>query len=115
MVFKGNDYIFEEMEGLCFKIGVKLFYQINFGQVYNFYKVVCNFVGLIGKELVYDFYIGIGIIVNFVLCQVKKVIGIEYVFEVIEDVKVNLVINGIDNILFYVGDMKDIFIQEFIN
>lgn len=69
-VFCGNDYIFEEMEGFCFKVGLKLFYQINLEQVYNFYKVVCDFVGLIGDELVYDFYMGIGIIVNFVLCQV---------------------------------------------
>ena len=115
MVFKGNDHIFEEMEGLRFKIGAKSFYQTNSGQAYNLYKVARNFAGLTGKELVYDLYTGTGTIANFVSRQAKKVIGIEYVPEAIEDVKVNSAINGIDNTLFYAGDMKDILTQEFIN
>lgn len=115
MVFKGNDHIFEEMEGLRFKIGAKSFYQTNSGQAYNLYKVARNFAGLIGKELVYDLYTGTGTIANFVSRQAKKVIGIEYVPEAIEDAKVNSAINGIDNTLFYAGDMKDILTQEFIN
>ena len=115
MVFKGNDHIFEEMEGLRFKIGAKSFYQTNSGQAYNLYKVARNFAGLTGKELVYDLYIGTGTIANFVSRQAKKVIGIEYVPEAIEDAKVNSAINGIDNTLFYAGDMKDILTQEFIN
>ena len=115
MVFKGNDHIFEEMEGLHFKIGAKSFYQTNSGQAYNLYKVARNFAGLTGKELVYDLYTGTGTIANFVSRQAKKVIGIEYVPEAIEDAKVNSAINGIDNTLFYAGDMKDILTQEFIN
>ena len=115
MVFKGNDHIFEEMEGLRFKIGAKPFYQTNSGQAYNLYKVARNFAGLTGKELVYDLYTGTGTIANFVSRQAKKVIGIEYVPEAIEDAKVNSAINGIDNTLFYAGDMKDILTQEFIN
>ena len=115
MVFKGNDHIFEEMEGLRFKIGAKSFYQTNSGQAYNLYKVARNFAGLTGKELVYDLYTGTGTIANFVSRQAKKVIGIEYVPEAIEDAKVNSAIYGIDNTLFYAGDMKDILTQEFIN
>ena len=115
MVFKGNDHIFEEMEGLRFKIGAKSFYQTNSGQAYNLCKVARNFAGLTGKELVYDLYTGTGTIANFVSRQAKKVIGIEYVPEAIEDAKVNSAINGIDNTLFYAGDMKDILTQEFIN
>ena len=115
MVFKGNDHIFEEMEGLRFKIGAKSFYQTNSGQAYNLYKVARNFAGLTGNELVYDLYTGTGTIANFVSRQAKKVIGIEYVPEAIEDAKVNSAINGIDNTLFYAGDMKDILTQEFIN
>lgn len=115
MVFKGNDHIFEEMEGLRFKIGAKSFYQTNSGQAYNLYKVARNFAGLTGEELVYDLYTGTGTIANFVSRQAKKVIGIEYVPEAIEDAKVNSAINGIDNTLFYAGDMKDILTQEFIN
>ncbi|MCD7924122.1 MAG: 23S rRNA (uracil(1939)-C(5))-methyltransferase RlmD [Bacteroides sp.] len=115
MVFKGNDHLFEEMEGLRFKIGAKSFYQTNSEQAYNLYKVARNFAGLTGNELVYDLYTGTGTIANFVSRQAKKVIGIEYVPEAIEDAKVNSEINGIGNTLFYAGDMKDILTQEFIN
>ena len=115
MVFKGNDHIFEEMEGLRFKIGAKSFYQTNSGQAYNLYKVARNFAGLTGNELVYDLYTGTGTIANFVSRQAKKVIGIEYVPEAIEDAKVNSSLNKIENTLFYAGDMKDILTQDFIN
>lgn len=113
--FKGKDHIFEEMEGLRFKIGPKSFYQTNSEQAYNLYKVARNFAGLTGNELVYDLYTGTGTIANFVSRQARKVIGIEYVPEAIEDAKVNSEINGIDNTLFYAGDMKDILTQDFIN
>ena len=114
-VFKGNDHIFEEMEGLKFKVGPKSFYQTNSEQAYNLYKVAREFAGLTGDELVYDLYTGTGTIANFVSRKAKKVIGIEYVPEAIEDAKVNSAINGIDNTLFYAGDMKDILTQDFIN
>ncbi len=113
--FKGEDHIFEEMEGLRFKIGAKSFYQTNSEQAYNLYKIARNFAGLTGNELVYDLYTGTGTIANFVSRQAKKVIGIEYVPEAIEDAKVNSAINHIENTLFYAGDMKDILTQEFIN
>ena len=115
VVFKGNDHIFEEMEGLRFKVGPKSFYQTNSEQAYNLYKVARNFAQLTGNELVYDLYTGTGTIANFVSRQAKKVIGIEYVPEAIEDAKVNSAINGIDNTLFFAGDMKDMLNQEFIN
>lgn len=114
-IFKGNDHIFEEMEGLRFKIGAKSFYQTNSEQAYNLYKVARTFAKLTGNELVYDLYTGTGTIANFVSRQAKKVIGIEYVPEAIEDAKINSAINHIDNTLFYAGDMKDILTQEFIN
>ncbi|WP_321332074.1 23S rRNA (uracil(1939)-C(5))-methyltransferase RlmD [uncultured Bacteroides sp.] len=114
-VFKGNDHIFEEMEGLRFKIGPKSFYQTNSEQAYNLYKIARNFAGLTGKELVYDLYTGTGTIANFVARQALQVIGIEYVPEAIEDAKVNAEINGIKNTLFFAGDMKNILTQEFIN
>ncbi|WP_321480663.1 23S rRNA (uracil(1939)-C(5))-methyltransferase RlmD [uncultured Bacteroides sp.] len=114
-VFKGNDHIFEEMEGLRFKIGPKSFYQTNSEQAYNLYKIARNFAGLTGEELVYDLYTGTGTIANFIARQARQVIGIEYVPEAIEDAKVNAEINGITNTLFFAGDMKDMLTQEFIN
>ena len=107
--------IFEEMEGLRFKIGPKSFYQTNSEQAYNLYKVARDFAGLTGTELVYDLYTGTGTIANFVSRNANKVIGIEYVPEAIEDAKVNSEINKIDNTLFFAGDMKDILTQDFIN
>lgn len=113
-VFKGTDHIFEEMENLRFKVGPKSFYQTNTDQAYNLYKVARDFAGLTGNELVYDLYTGTGTIANFVAGRARKVIGIEYVPEAIEDAKVNSEINGIENTLFYAGDMKDILTREFI-
>ena len=113
-VFKGKDHIFEEMEGLRFKVGPKSFYQTNSEQAYNLYKVARDFAGLTGNELVYDLYTGTGTIANFVSRQAKQVIGIEYVPEAIEDAKVNSELNGIENTLFYAGDMKDILTEDFI-
>ena len=115
LVFKGKDHIIEEMEGLKFKVGPKSFYQTNSEQAYNLYKVARSFAQLTGNELVYDLYTGTGTIANFISRQAKKVIGIEYVPEAIEDAKINSDLNRIDNTLFYAGDMKDILTQDFIN
>ena len=112
--FKGNDYIFEEMENLKFKVGPKSFYQTNTEQAYHLYKVARNFAKLNQDETVYDLYTGTGTIANFVAGNAKQVIGIEYVPEAIEDAKVNSSINDIKNTLFYAGDMKDILTDDFI-
>ena len=114
MVFKGNECIYEEMEGLKFKIGPKSFYQTNSEQAYELYKVTRNFAGLTGTELVYDLYTGTGTIANFIAHQAKQVIGIEYVPEAIEDALINSKLNNIDNTFFYSGDMKDILNAAFI-
>lgn len=113
-VYKGNDHIFETMEGLRFKVGPKSFYQTNTDQAHHLYSVARKFAGLTGNELVYDLYTGTGTIANFVARQARKVIGIEYVPEAIEDAKTNSEINNINNTLFYAGDMKDILNEEFI-
>ncbi len=122
LVYKGNDHIFLEMEGLRFKVGPKSFYQTNTEQAYELYKVVRDFtfssmpdVASNGnKPLVYDLYTGTGTIANFVAKYSRQVVGIEYVPEAIEDAKINSQINGIANTLFYAGDMKDILTNDFI-
>lgn len=114
LVFKGNECIYEEMEGLKFKIGPKSFYQTNSEQAYELYKVTRNFAKLTGNELVYDLYTGTGTIANFIAHQARQVIGIEYVPEAIEDAFVNSKLNNINNTLFYSGDMKDILNAAFI-
>jgi len=114
ITWKGNNSIYEEMEGLKFKIGPKSFYQTNSKQAYNLYKVARDFAQLSDADLVYDLYTGTGTIANFVARNVKKVVGIEFVEEAIEDAKENSIANGIDNTLFFAGDMKDILNEEFI-
>ncbi|MDE5903329.1 MAG: methyltransferase domain-containing protein, partial [Muribaculaceae bacterium] len=132
--FRGRDYIEEEMEGLRFRVNAKSFYQTNSRQAYELYKVARRFAGLDpecgpltveGEEapawvaegrrpLVYDLYTGTGTIANFVARQAAKVIGIEYVEVAIEDARLNSRVNGLDNTLFYAGDMKDVLTDGFI-
>ena len=113
--FKGTDVIYEEMEGLRFKVGPKSFYQTNSAQAYNLYKVARDFAALTGEEVVYDLYTGTGTIANFVAGKAKKVVGIEYVEDAIIDARVNAELNGYDNLTFFAGDMKDILNREFID
>jgi len=114
IVYKGNDHIFEEMEGLRFKIGPKSFYQTNSDQAYNLYKITRDFAEIKESDTVYDLYTGTGTIANFVARGCKKVVGIEYVPEAIEDAKVNSEINNINNTIFFAGDMKKVLNEEFI-
>lgn len=114
VIWKGRDYIVEEMEGLQFRIGAKSFYQTNSGQAHHLYEIARSYAQLSGDELVYDLYTGTGTIANFVARSAKKVIGIEYVEEAIADARINAEINGIDNTLFFAGDMKDVLTAAFI-
>lgn len=113
MLFNGKDHIYEEMEGLKFKISPKSFYQTNSLQAYELYKVARDFAAIDSKDIVYDLYTGTGTIANFVAKKAKKVVGIEYVEAAIEDAKVNSEINDIDNTVFYAGDMKDVLTNSF--
>ncbi|MCL4155473.1 UNVERIFIED_CONTAM: hypothetical protein GTU68_022705 [Idotea baltica] len=113
--YAGRDHIFEEMEGLQFKINAKSFYQTNSAQAYELYKITRDFAGLNGDELVYDLYTGTGTIAQFVAKNAKKVIGIESVPEAIFDAKANADRNKIENVDFFVGDMKNVFNENFIS
>lgn len=113
--YKGQDHIFEDMEGLRFKINAKSFYQTNSQQAYELYKVTRDFADLKGDELVYDLYTGTGTIAQFVAKQAKRVVGVEAVPDAITAAKENAQLNGIENVEFYVGDMKNVFNDEFIN
>ncbi len=114
VLYAGRDHIFEEMEGLRFKIGPKSFYQTNSAQAYELYKVARDFADIHAGETVYDLYTGTGTIALFVSSQAAKVVGIEYVPEAIEDAKANARLNGIANSVFYAGDMKDVLDDAFI-
>ena len=112
--FAGKDHIIEEMEGLKFKVGPKSFYQTNSEQAYELYKVTREFADLKEDDILYDLYTGTGTIANFCARRAKKVVGVEYVPEAIEDAKINSAINNIDNTTFYAGDMKDVLSDSFV-
>jgi 23S rRNA (uracil1939-C5)-methyltransferase len=114
LLYSGREFIYEEMEGLKFRIGPKSFYQTNSLQAYELYKITRDFADLKGDELVYDLYTGTGTIANFIAKKAKKVVGVEYVPTAIEDAKVNSKINGIENTVFYAGDMKDVLNADFV-
>ena len=113
--FKGEDHIFEEMEGLRFKINAKSFYQTNSEQAYELYKITRDFAELTGNEIVFDLYTGTGTIAQFISKKAKKVIGIESVPDAIDAAKENAKLNNIKNTAFYVGDMKKVFNDQFID
>lgn len=115
LLFEGREFIYEWMEGLSFKIGPKSFYQTNSEQAYELYKIVRNFADLKGSETVYDLYTGTGTIANFLAQHAGKVIGVESVPEAIQDARENSDMNDIHNTLFYAGDMKDVFSEQFIS
>jgi 23S rRNA (uracil1939-C5)-methyltransferase len=112
--FYGRDHIFEEMEGLKFKISAKSFYQTNSPQAYELYKITRDLCGLTGNETVYDLYTGTGTIANFVAKKAGKVIGVEYVDDAVVDAKANSEFNGISNTAFFAGDMKDVLNDAFV-
>ncbi len=112
--YHGRDHIFEEMEGLKFKINAKSFYQTNSDQAFELYKITRDFAGLKGDELVYDLYTGTGTIAQFVAKKAKRVVGVESVPDAIEAAKENAALNNITNTEFFVGDMKKVFNAEFI-
>ncbi|MCI5777674.1 MAG: 23S rRNA (uracil(1939)-C(5))-methyltransferase RlmD [Bacteroidales bacterium] len=113
--FAGQPFITEQMGDVKFRVGPKSFYQTNSDQAHRLYDVAKEFAALTGQEVVYDLYTGTGTIANYVARSAKKVIGVEYVPEAIEDAKVNSQINGIENTEFFAGDMKDVLTLDFIN
>jgi len=112
--FSGKDHIIEDFEGIKFKIGPKSFFQTNSKQALELYKITRDYAGIQKDDIVYDLYTGTGTIANFVAHQAKKVVGVEYVPEAIEDAVVNSQINGINNTIFFAGDMKDVLTSSFI-
>ncbi|MEQ8909437.1 MAG: 23S rRNA (uracil(1939)-C(5))-methyltransferase RlmD [Vicingaceae bacterium] len=120
LCFHGREYILESMpefgskKKLKFKIGPKSFYQTNSAQAHRLYQVAGEMANLQKDETVYDLYTGTGTIANFVASQAKKVVGVEYVPEAIEDAKFNSEMNEIKNCSFFAGDMKDVFTEDFI-
>ena len=113
-LYKGKEFIEEEMEGLTFRVSPLSFYQTNSKQAYVLYKIARDFAKISSEDIVYDLYTGTGTIANFVAKNAKKVIGIEYVDMAIEDAIINSKINNITNTQFYAGDMAKVLNDDFV-
>ncbi|MBA7529806.1 23S rRNA (uracil-C(5))-methyltransferase RlmCD [subsurface metagenome] len=114
LFFSGRDFVYEKLDDLKFKIGPKSFFQTNTFQALELYRKALHFAELKGTEIVYDLYTGAGTIANFVASHCKKVIGLDYIEEAIQDANVNSELNGITNTGFFTGDIKDLLNEDFI-
>ncbi len=115
VVYSGNGYAMERLEGFQFKIGPKSFFQTNTRQAEQLYKVTREFAELTGKETVYDLYCGTGSIGIFVSGKAQKVIGVEMIAAAIEDAKENAALNGLTTAQFFAGDVIDICNDDFFS
>ena len=115
ILFRGDDHLIETIGGLKFRIGPKSFYQTNTKQAEVLYRVVREFAGLSGNEIVYDLYTGAGTIANFIAGSARKVIGIEFIEEAIKDADINSALNGFQNISFFAGDIKNLLSEKFLS
>ena len=114
VLYKGEDHLLEEMEGLKFRIGPKSFYQTNTRQALRLYRVARDFAALTGKEIVYDLYSGTGTFASFLAASAVKVIGIEYIDEAVRDARMNTSMNNLKNVCFFTGDIKDVLSDKFV-
>ena len=113
VLYKGKNHIVEQLGDVKFKIGPKSFFQTNSRQAKVLYDKVVEFAGLDGSQNVYDLYTGVGSIALYVSKFAGKVVGVEEIPTAIEDAKVNMAMNGIENCTFYAGDVKNILTDAF--
>jgi 23S rRNA (uracil1939-C5)-methyltransferase len=113
VTWKGEPFITERLGSLEFRVGPKSFYQTNTLQASQLYRLTAEMAGLTGKETVYDLYTGTGTIACYIAGLASRVIGIEYVPEAVEDARVNAGLNGLSNVSFFAGDMKNILSSQF--
>lgn len=111
--YHGDPDIVERIDDLEFRIGPKSFFQTNSEQAARLYREIRERAQIKPQDVVYDLYTGTGVIANFVARSARKVVGVEYVPEAIDDARMNSKINGIGNTHFFAGDLKEILTPEF--
>ncbi len=105
-ILYGNDYIYDEYDGIKVKISLKSFYQVNYNQMLKLYKLVKDLANLNSDMTVLDLYCGIGTISLYLSRYVKEVIGVEIVEQAIRNAKDNAIINNISNARFILADAR---------
>lgn len=112
--YAGKPFITEVIDGLQWQIGPKSFFQTNSSQAEILYRTVAALADLQGHELVFDLYTGVGTIAHYLARKARQVIGIEMIEGAIQDAQTNAALNQINNVSFYVGDMKDILQADYL-
>lgn len=112
VLYKGKGYLEETMEGLSFRVNPLSFFQTHPKQARVLYELARKWAEIEPSNTVYDLYTGTGTIAQFVAAQARKVIGIEYVEEAVQDARTNAERNGISHAVFYAGNMKDLLTES---
>ena len=101
----GQDYFYEELLGLKFKITPFSFFQTNSLGAEVLYETAREYIGDINEKVIFDLYSGTGTIAQILAPVAKKVVGVEIVEEAVEAAKENAALNGLDNCTFWAGDV----------
>ena len=101
----GQDYFYETLLGLRFKISTFSFFQPNSLAAEVLYSIVRDYIGDTKDKEVFDLYSGTGTIAQLLASVAKEVIGVEIVEEAVEAAKVNAALNGLTNCRFIAGDV----------
>ncbi|MBQ8816467.1 MAG: 23S rRNA (uracil(1939)-C(5))-methyltransferase RlmD, partial [Lachnospiraceae bacterium] len=106
-VLYGQEYFFEELLGLTFKVSTFSFFQTNSLGAEVLYTTAREYIGDLGQgeKVVYDLYSGTGTIAQLMAPVAKQVIGVEIVEEAVEAAKENAARNGLTNCTFLAGDV----------
>src|SRR5699024_4381773 len=104
----GEDYIYDSIGNLKFKISPRSFYQVNPTQTKVLYEKALEYANVGPDDIVIDAYCGIGTISLFLAQKAKKVYGVEMVPEAIDDAKINAKLNGITNAEIFVGQAEKV-------
>ncbi len=104
-ILYGQDWFYEELLGLKFKITPFSFFQTNSLGAEVLYQKARDYIGEIDDKVIFDLYSGTGTIAQILAPVAKKVIGVEIIEEAVEAAKINAGLNGLDNCSFWAGDV----------
>ena len=104
-ILYGQDYFYEELLGLRFKISPFSFFQTNSLGAEVLYSKVRDYIGDTAGQVVFDLYSGTGTIAQILAPVAEKVVGVEIVEEAVEAARENAKLNGLDNCQFLAGDV----------
>ncbi|OUQ28988.1 23S rRNA (uracil(1939)-C(5))-methyltransferase RlmD [Lachnoclostridium sp. An131] len=110
---RGQTYITDRIGGVSYQISPLSFYQVNPVQTEKLYRTALEYAGLTGGETVWELYCGIGTISLFLARGAGQVYGVEVVPQAVEDARRNADLNGITNVVFYLGKAEEVLPEKY--